>query len=179
VPTAEIEGQMGELQIGLQARLMSQALRKLTGLIRKSNCTAVFINQLREKVGVVFGNPETTPGGRALKFYSSVRIDLRRIEPIKNGTDIVGNKVRARIVKNKMAPPFKKAEMDIIFSEGISKESSLIDLGVEKEIITKSGSFFSYGDVRLGQGRDSTRRFLKEEKTIAEEIEKKIRDSAE
>ena len=177
VPTAEIEGQMGELQIGLQARLMSQALRKLTGLIRKSNCTAVFINQLREKVGVVFGNPETTPGGRALKFYSSVRIDLRRVEPIKNGTDIVGNKVRARVVKNKMAPPFKKAEMDIIFSEGISKESSIIDLGVEKEIITKSGSFFSYGDIRLGQGRDSTRRFLKEEKKIAEEIEKKIRDS--
>ena len=177
VPTAEIEGQMGELQIGLQARLMSQALRKLTGTIRKTNSTAVFINQLREKVGVVFGNPETTPGGRALKFYSSVRIDLRRVEPIKNGTDIVGNKVRARIVKNKMAPPFKKAEMDIIFSEGISRESSIIDLGVEQEIITKSGSFFSYGDERLGQGRESARKFLKEEKTLTDEIDEKIRKS--
>ena len=177
VPTAEIEGQMGELQIGLQARLMSQALRKLTGTIRKTNSTAIFINQLREKVGVVFGNPETTPGGRALKFYSSVRIDLRRVEPIKNGTDIVGNKVRARIVKNKMAPPFKKAEMDIIFSEGISRESSIIDLGVEQEIITKSGSFFSYGDERLGQGRESARKFLKEEKTLTDEIDEKIRKS--
>ena len=176
-PRAEIEGDMGDHHVGLQARLMSQALRKLTGTIRKTNCTAIFINQLREKVGVVFGNPETTPGGRALKFYSSVRIDLRRIEPIKNGTDIVGNKVRARIVKNKMAPPFKKAEMDIIFSEGISKESSLIDLGVEKEIITKSGSFFSYGDIRLGQGRDSTRKFLKDDKSISDEIEKKIREA--
>jgi len=177
VPTAEIEGQMGELQIGLQARLMSQALRKLTGTIRKTNSTAIFINQLREKVGVVFGNPETTPGGRALKFYSSVRIDLRRIEPIKNGTDIVGNKVRARIVKNKMAPPFKKAEIDIIFSEGISRESSIIDLGVEQEIIAKSGSFFSYGDKRLGQGRESTRKFLKEEKMLTDEIDEKIRNS--
>ena len=177
VPTAEIEGQMGELQIGLQARLMSQALRKLTGTIRKTNSTAIFINQLREKVGVVFGNPETTPGGRALKFYSSVRIDLRRVEPIKNGTDIVGNKVRARIVKNKMAPPFKKAEMDIIFSEGISRESSIIDLGVEQEIITKSGSFFSYGEERLGQGRESARKFLKEEKTLTDEIDDKIRKS--
>ncbi|MBM01630.1 MAG: recombinase RecA [Chloroflexi bacterium] len=177
VPTAEIEGQMGELQIGLQARLMSQALRKLTGTIRKTNSTAVFINQLREKVGVVFGNPETTPGGRALKFYSSVRIDLRRVEPIKNGTDIVGNKVRARIVKNKMAPPFRKAEIDIIFSEGISRESSIIDLGVEQEIITKSGSFFSYGEERLGQGRESARKFLKEEKTLTDEIDDKIRKS--
>ena len=177
VPTAEIEGQMGELQIGLQARLMSQALRKLTGTIRKTNSTAIFINQLREKVGVVFGNPETTPGGRALKFYSSVRIDLRRVEPIKNGTDIVGNKVRARIVKNKMAPPFKKAEMDIIFSEGISRESSIIDLGVEQEIISKSGSFFSYGDKRLGQGRESTRKYLKEEKMLTDEIDEKIRNS--
>ena len=177
VPTAEIEGQMGELQIGLQARLMSQALRKLTGTIRKTNSTAIFINQLREKVGVVFGNPETTPGGRALKFYSSVRIDLRRVEPIKNGTDIVGNKVRARIVKNKMAPPFKKAEMDIIFSEGISRESSIIDLGVEQEIITKSGAFFSYGEKRLGQGRESARKFLKEEKMLTDEIDEKIRNS--
>ena len=176
VPMAEIEGQMGELQIGLQARLMSQALRKLTGIVKKGNCTAIFINQLREKVGVVFGNPETTPGGRALKFYSSVRIDLRRVEPIKNGTDIVGNRVRARIVKNKMAAPFKKAEMDIIFSEGISKESSLIDLGVENEIITKSGSFFSYGDIKLGQGRESARKFLKEEESISKEIDNKIRE---
>jgi len=176
VPMAEIEGQMGELQIGLQARLMSQALRKLTGIVKKGNSTAIFINQLREKVGVVFGNPETTPGGRALKFYSSVRIDLRRVEPIKNGTDIVGNRVRARIVKNKMAAPFKKAEMDIIFSEGISKESSLIDLGVENEIITKSGSFFSYGEIKLGQGRESARKFLKEEEDISKEIDTKIRE---
>lgn len=176
VPMAEIEGQMGELQIGLQARLMSQALRKLTGIVKKGNATAIFINQLREKVGVVFGNPETTPGGRALKFYSSVRIDLRRVEPIKNGTDIVGNRVRARIVKNKMAAPFKKAEMDIIFSEGISKESSLIDLGVENEIITKSGSFFSYGEIKLGQGRESARKFLKEEEGISKEIDTKIRE---
>lgn len=175
VPRAEVEGEMGELQIGLQARLMSQALRKLAGTIRKTNCTAIFINQLREKVGVVFGNPETTPGGRALKFYSSVRIDLRRVEPIKSGTDIVGSRVRARIVKNKVAPPFKKAEMDIIFSEGISKESSLIDLGVEQEVIIKSGSFFSYGDKKLGQGKDSVRRYLKEEESLAEEIDKKIR----
>ncbi len=173
---AEIEGQMGELQIGLQARLMSQALRKLTGIVKKGNATAIFINQLREKVGVVFGNPETTPGGRALKFYSSVRIDLRRVEPIKNGTEIVGNRVRARIVKNKMAAPFKKAEIDIIFSEGISKESSLIDLGVEKEIITKSGSFLSYGEIKLGQGRESARKFLKEEEGISKEIDNKIRE---
>lgn len=177
VPIAEIEGQMGELQIGLQARLMSQALRKLAGIIRKTNCTAIFINQLREKVGVVFGNPETTPGGRALKFYSSVRIDLRRVEPIKDGTEIVGNKIRARIVKNKMAPPFKKAEIDIIFSEGISRESSIIDLGVEQEIIMKSGSFFSYEDQRLGQGRESARKYLKEEKSLTEEIDQKIRNS--
>tara|TARA_B110000438_G_scaffold303739_1_gene366887 strand:+ start:82 stop:1092 length:1011 start_codon:yes stop_codon:yes gene_type:complete len=176
VPMAEIEGQMGELQIGLQARLMSQALRKLTGIVKKGNATAIFINQLREKVGVVFGNPETTPGGRALKFYSSVRIDLRRVEPIKNGTEIVGNRVRARIVKNKMAAPFKKAEIDIIFSEGISKESSLIDLGVEKEIITKSGSFLSYGEIKLGQGRESARKFLKEEEGISKEIDNKIRE---
>ncbi len=175
VPRAEVEGEMGELQIGLQARLMSQALRKLAGTIRKTNCTTIFINQLREKVGVVFGNPETTPGGRALKFYSSVRIDLRRVEPIKSGTDIVGSRVRARIVKNKMAAPFKKAEIDIIFSEGISKESSLIDLGVEQEVIIKSGSFFSYGDKKLGQGKDSVRRYLKEEESLAEEIDKKIR----
>ena len=177
VPRAELEGEMGDAHVGLQARLMSQALRKLTGTIRKTNSTAIFINQLREKVGVVFGNPETTPGGRALKFYSSVRIDLRRVEPIKNGTDIVGNKVRARIVKNKMAPPFKKAEMDIIFSEGISRESSIIDLGVEQEIISKSGSFFSYGDKRLGQGRESTRKYLKEEKMLTDEIDEKIRNS--
>ncbi len=175
VPRAEVEGEMGELQIGLQARLMSQALRKLAGVIRKTNCTTIFINQLREKVGVVFGNPETTPGGRALKFYSSVRIDLRRVEPIKNGTDIVGSRVRARIVKNKMAAPFKKAEIDIIFSEGISRESSLIDLGVEQEVITKNGSFFSYDDKKLGQGKDSVRRYLKEEESLAEEIDKKIR----
>ncbi|MBO82983.1 MAG: recombinase RecA [Actinobacteria bacterium] len=175
VPRAEVEGEMGELQIGLQARLMSQALRKLAGVIRKTNCTTIFINQLREKVGVVFGNPETTPGGRALKFYSSVRIDLRRVEPIKSGTDIVGSRVRARIVKNKMAAPFKKAEIDIIFSEGISRESSLIDLGVEQEVITKNGSFFSYDDKKLGQGKDSVRRYLKEEESLAEEIDKKIR----
>jgi len=175
VPRAEVEGEMGELQIGLQARLMSQALRKLAGTIRKTNCTTIFINQLREKVGVVFGNPETTPGGRALKFYSSVRIDLRRVEPIKSGTDIVGSRVRARIVKNKMAAPFKKAEIDIIFSEGISRESSLIDLGVEQEVITKNGSFFSYDDKKLGQGKDSVRRYLKEEESLAEEIDKKIR----
>ena len=179
VPNTELEGEMGELQIGLQARLMSQALRKLTGSINRTNTVAIFINQLREKVGVVFGNPETTPGGRALKFYSSVRIDLRRIEPIKIGTELIGNRIRARIVKNKVAPPFKKAEIDILFSEGISKEGSLLDLGVEKNIITKSGSFYSYEQTKLGHGREASRTFLKDNIEISQKIDQQIRQSSE
>jgi recombination protein RecA len=177
VPSAELEGNMGDMQIGLQARIMSQALRKLTGIIHKTDTVCVFINQLREKVGVVFGSPEVTPGGRALKFYSSVRIDLRRIEAVKVGQDIVGNRVRARVVKNKVAPPFKKAEIEIMFNEGISKEGSLLDLGDEKGVITKSGSFYSYGDTRLGQGREASRKFLKSNIDIRDEIELKIRRS--
>ncbi len=179
VPNVELEGNMGDMQIGLQARLMSQALRKLTGSINRTKTVAIFINQLREKVGIVFGNPEVTPGGRALKFYSSVRIDLRRIEPIKIGTELIGNRIRARIVKNKVAPPFKKAELDILFSEGISKEGSLLDLGVEKNIITKSGSFYSYEDVKMGHGREASRSFLKDNKEIAQKIDQQIRQSAE
>ena len=177
VPSAELEGNMGDMQIGLQARIMSQALRKLTGIIHKTDTVCIFINQLREKVGVVFGSPEVTPGGRALKFYSSVRIDLRRVEAVKVGQDIVGNRVRARVVKNKVAPPFRKAEIEIMFNEGISKEGSLLDLGDEKGVITKSGSFYSYGDTRLGQGREASRKFLKANTDIRDEIELKIRRS--
>ncbi|MBU97209.1 MAG: recombinase RecA [Dehalococcoidia bacterium] len=179
VPLAELEGDMGDMQIGLQARIMSKALRKLTGIIHKTDTVCIFINQLREKVGVVFGSPEVTPGGRALKFYSSVRIDLRRVEAIKLGQEIIGNRVRARVVKNKVAPPFRKAEIEILFDAGISKEGSLIDLGTENGTIKKSGSFYSYGDVRLGQGREATRQFLKANTDIRDQIEARIRSGEE
>ena len=176
VPKSEIEGDMGDPQMGLQARLMSQALRKLTGAISRSRTSVVFINQLRDKVGISFGNPEVTPGGRALKFYSSVRIDLRRIDSIKQGTAVIGNRVRARIVKNKVAPPFRTAEFDIMFNHGISKEGDIIDLGAEANIIKKAGAFFSYGDTRLGQGRENAKEFLRQNSEIALAIEKAIRD---
>jgi recombination protein RecA len=178
VPRAEIEGDMGDAQVGLQARLMSQALRKLTAAISKSHTAVIFINQLREKVGVFFGNPEVTPGGRALKFYSSVRIDLRRFDSIKQGTVMVGNRVRAKVVKNKVAPPFRSAEFDIMFSHGISKEGDLIDLGVERGIIKKSGAFLSYSEHRLGQGRENAKDYLKEHPELAQEIENHIRASS-
>lgn len=176
VPRAELNGEMGDSHVGLQARLMSQALRKLSGIINKSQTVAIFINQLREKVGVVFGNPEVTPGGRALKFYSSVRLDVRRIETLKQGNEMIGNRTRVRVVKNKVAPPFKQAEFDIIYGEGISKEGCILDLAVDKDIINKSGSWYSYGDdIRLGQGRENARQFLKDNSEIALEIENKIR----
>ncbi len=175
VPRAELEGDMGDTHVGLQARLMSQALRKLTSSISRSNTCVIFINQLREKVGVFFGNPEVTPGGRALKFYSSVRIDLRRLESIKQGTDVLGNRVRARIVKNKVAPPFRVSEFDIMYSEGISKHGELLDIGVNEDIITKSGSFYSFGDIRLGQGRENSKRFLMENDDLADEVENLVR----
>jgi recombination protein RecA len=178
VPQAEIEGEMGEAHVGLQARLMSQALRKLAAAISKSNAAVVFINQLREKVGIVYGNPEVTPGGRALKFYSSVRIDLRRMETIMQGTEAVGNHVKAKIVKNKVAPPFRSAEFDIMFAHGISKEGDLIELGVQQGLLNKSGAFFSYGDLRLGQGRENAKTYLSQHQEIAQEIEQKIRASA-
>ena len=178
VPQAEIEGEMGESHIGLQARLMSQALRKLTAAIAKSKTAVVFINQLREKVGIVFGNPEVTPGGRALKFYSSVRIDLRRVETIMQGNQAIGTHVKAKVVKNKVAPPFRTAEFDIMFNHGISKEGNIIDLGVSLGLINKSGAFFSYGDVRLGQGRENAKQFLSQNSELAQEIEQKIRASA-
>ena len=173
VPRAEIEGEMGDSHVGLQARLMSQALRKLTGIISKSKCATVFINQIREKVGVMFGNPETTTGGRALKFYSTVRMDVRRIETLKNGNDMIGNRTRVKIVKNKIAPPFKQAEFDIMYGEGISHE---VDLGAEFDIINKSGAWYSYGEVRLGQGKEKVKDFLKENPEMAAEIEAKIRE---
>ena len=176
VPRAELEGDMGDSHMGLQARLMSQALRKLSAAINRSNSSVIFINQLREKIGVVFGNPEVTPGGRALKFYSSVRIDLRRIDSIKQGTEVVGNRVRARIVKNKVSPPFKVAEFDIMFNVGISKVGEILDLGTEEGSISKSGSFYSYGATRLGQGRENAKDYLKQNPNIAEEIEQKIRN---
>ena len=175
VPKSEIEGDMGDSHVGLHARLMSQALRKLSGAISKSNCIVVFINQLREKVGIVYGNPEVTTGGRALKFYASVRIDVRKGEQIKDGTNFIGNHVKCKIVKNKVAPPFKTAEFEIIFGKCISKESELVDLGVQFEIIEKSGSWFSYGGQRLAQGRDNVRVLLTEDKALAAEIEEKIR----
>jgi recombination protein RecA len=178
VPQAEIEGQMGDAHVGLQARLMSQALRKLAAAIGKAGTAVVFINQLREKVGIVFGNPEVTPGGRALKFYSSVRIDLRRIETIKQGEAAIGSVVRAKVVKNKIAPPFKTAQFDIMFDHGISQEGNLIDLGSELGIIKKSGAFFSFGDVRLGQGRENAKQFLSQNPKLAEEIEQQVRASA-
>ena len=178
VPQAEIEGQMGDAHVGLQARLMSQALRKLAAAIGKSGTAVVFINQLRAKIGIIFGNPEVTPGGRALKFYSSVRIDLRRIETIKQGDVAIGNMVRAKVVKNKVAPPFKTAQFDIMFDHGISQEGNLIDLGVELEIVKKTGAFFSYGDVRLGQGRENSKKYLSQNPELAEEIEQQVRASA-
>ena len=173
-PKAEIEGEMGDSKMGLQARLMSQALRKLTANINKTNTTCVFINQLREKIGVMFGNPETTTGGNALKFYSSVRIDIRRIGQIKDGDEIQGNRTRVKVVKNKLAPPFRKAEFDIIYGEGISRLGEVIDFGVEQEIIKKSGSWYSYGDTKLGQGRDAVKSLLKDNPELAEELELKI-----
>jgi len=178
VPKAEIEGEMGDSHVGLQARLMSQALRKLSGAISKSKTIAIFINQLREKVGVMFGNPETTPGGRALKFYSSVRLDVRRIETIKQGNDMVGNRTRIKVVKNKVAPPFKQAEVDIMYGEGISKEGSIVDIGVEMDIVQKSGAWFSYNGERLGQGRENAKQFLKDHKEISGTIEQQIREAS-
>jgi recombination protein RecA len=178
VPRAEIEGEMGDTHVGLQARLMSQALRKLTAAISKSRTAVVFINQLRERVGIIFGNPEITPGGRALKFYSSVRIDLRRVENIKRGADIVGTRVRAKMVKNKVAPPFHSAEFDIIFGQGISKEGDLLDLGVAMGLVKKSGAFFSLGETRLGQGREAAREFLCQHQDLSQQIEQQIRAGA-
>lgn len=175
VPKAEIDGEMGDSHVGLQARLMSQALRKLSGVISKSKTVAIFINQLREKVGVMFGNPEVTPGGRALKFYSSVRLDVRRVETLKEGSEAVGNRTKVKIVKNKVAPPFKEAEFDIIYGEGISKEGNVLDLAVQLDIIKKSGAWFSYNDQRLGQGRENVKRFFKENPDLCKEIEAKIR----
>lgn len=177
VPKAEIEGEMGDAHVGLQARLMSQALRKLSGAISKSQTIAIFINQIREKVGVMFGNPETTPGGRALKFYASVRLDIRRVETLKQGTESVGSRTRAKVVKNKVAPPFKQADFDIIYGEGISHEATLLDLGTEMDLVQKSGSWYSFADERLGQGRENARLFLKENKDIARAIETKIREA--
>ena len=179
VPRAEMEGDMGDTHVGLQARLMSQALRKLTASINRSHTVVIFINQLREKVGIMFGNPETTPGGRALKFYSSVRIDVRRIEGIKHGSEVLGNRVRARIVKNKVAPPFRVAEFDIMFNQGITKEGDLLDLGSAQNIVKKSGAFYSYGETRLGQGREAAKDFLRDHPETAEEIELLIRAAAQ
>ena len=175
VPRAEIEGEMGDSHVGLQARLMSQALRKLTGLISKSKCATIFINQIREKVGVMFGNPETTTGGRALKFYSTVRMDVRRIDTLKNGNDVIGSRTRVKVVKNKVAPPFRQAEFDIMYGKGISHEGCLVDLGADLDIINKSGAWYSYGDIRLGQGKEKVKDFLRENPEIAQEIEAKIR----
>ena len=177
VPKAEIDGEMGDAHVGLQARLMSQALRKLSGVINKSKTTAIFINQLREKVGVMFGNPETTPGGRALKFYSSVRLDVRRIETIKRSNEMIGNRTRVKVVKNKVAPPFKEAEFDIIYGEGISKEGNVLDVGVNLDIVNKSGAWFSYNGQKIGQGRENAKNFLRENPEILKEIEEKIRDN--
>jgi recombination protein RecA len=175
VPKAEIEGEMGEAFVGLQARLMSQALRKLTGILNKTGCVAIFINQLREKVGVLYGSPETTPGGRALKFYSSVRLDVRRGEQLKNGTDVVGNHTKVKVVKNKVAPPFRVAEFDIVYGEGISREGTLLDMAVERDIIHKSGAWFSYGEQRIGQGRENTRLYLRDHPEVTGAIEAILR----
>ncbi|MBC8528998.1 recombinase RecA [Christensenellaceae bacterium NSJ-44] len=175
VPKAEIEGEMGDAHVGLQARLMSQALRKLAGGISKSNCILVFINQLREKVGVMFGSPEVTTGGKALKFYASIRLDVRRIETLKNGQEMVGNRTRVKVVKNKVAPPFRMAEFDILYGTGISHEGSLVDMGVAHKIVNKSGSWFSYGEMRIGQGRENARQYLIDNPDVAREIEEKIR----
>jgi len=175
VPKAEIEGEMGDSHVGLQARLMSQALRKLTGSINKSQCVVVFINQLREKVGIMFGNPETTPGGRALKFYSSVRLDIRKIDSLKSGDDIIGNRTRIKVIKNKIAPPFKKAEFDIMYAGGISREGNVLDVAVQEEIIQKSGAWFSYKEARLGQGRENSKQYLKDNPATLLEIENLVR----
>ena len=175
VPRAEIEGEMGDSHVGLQARLMSQALRKLTGAVNRSNTSVIFTNQIREKIGVMFGNPETTTGGRALKFYASLRLDIRRIGAIKDGQDMVGNRTRVKVVKNKCAPPFKQAEFDILYNEGISHLGLVLDLGVEQEIVSKSGSWFSYGDMRMGQGKENAKEFLLENKDVAQEIEERLR----
>ena len=175
VPRAEIEGEMGDSHVGLQARLMSQAMRKLTGIISKSKCAMVFINQIREKVGVMFGNPETTTGGRALKFYSTVRLEVRRIETLKNGNEVIGSRTRVKVVKNKVAPPFKQAEFDIMYGLGISNEGCLVDLGSDLGVLDKSGAWYSYGETRIGQGREKTKEFLKDNPDLAQEIEAKIR----
>jgi recombination protein RecA len=175
VPRAEIEGEMGDSFVGIQARLMSQALRKLTGAVSRSNTALVFTNQLREKIGVMFGNPETTPGGRALKFYASVRLDIRRIETIKNGTESVGNRVRVKVVKNKVSPPFRVAEFDVMYGEGISTEGGLLDVGVAMDVVTKTGAWFTFGDTRLGQGREASKDFLKTNVDVAAEIDRRIR----
>ncbi len=177
VPRAEIEGEMGDSHVGLQARLMSQALRKLAPVVSKSNTICIFINQLREKVGVMFGNPETTPGGRALKFYASVRLDVRKVETLRNGTDVVGSHTRVKVVKNKVAPPFKEAEFDIMYGKGVSSEGCIIDLGVENNIIDKSGSWFAYNGAKIAQGRDAAKQYLIDHPDVMEEIEEKIRES--
>lgn len=179
VTKAEIEGEMGDTHVGLQARLMSQALRKLTGAISKSNCVAIFINQLREKIGVSYGNPEVTPGGRALKFYSSVRMDVRRIEQLKSGSESVGNRTRVKVVKNKVAPPFKEAEFDIMYGTGISHEGEVLDLAVKLDIVNKSGAWFSYGETRLGQGRDNVKEYLKANPELCQELDKLVRANAD
>ena len=175
VPRAELEGEMGDSHVGLQARLMSQALRKLTAIVSKSKTCLVFINQIREKIGVMFGNPETTTGGRALKFYSSVRIDIRRIAAIKDGDEVTGSRAKVKVVKNKVAAPFRQAEFDIDYGEGISRTGELIDLGVEHKLVIKSGAWYNYGDVRLGQGRENAKQFLRDNPDVAEEIESKLR----
>lgn len=177
VPKAEIDGEMGDAHVGLQARLMSQALRKLAGVISKSRTTAIFINQLREKVGIMFGNPETTPGGRALKFYASVRLDVRKVETIKLNNEMIGNRTKVKVVKNKVAPPFKEAEFDIIYGHGISREGNILDVAVNLDIVNKSGAWFSYNGQRIGQGRENVKNFLKENKEMTNEIEKRIRDN--
>lgn len=177
VPRAEIEGEMGDSHVGLQARLMSQALRKLTAAINHSKTSVVFINQLREKIGIMFGNPEVTPGGRALKFYSSVRLDVRRVDSIKQGTEVIGSKVRVKVVKNKVAPPFKQVEFDLVYSEGISKEGGLLDVGLEMGLVEKSGAWFNYGATRLGQGRENAKEFLRQNLDVREELDSQIRES--
>lgn len=178
VPKAEIDGEMGDSHVGLQARLMSQALRKLAGVVSKSNAICIFINQLREKIGVVYGNPETTAGGRALKFYSSVRLDVRRIEQIKAGNEFIGSRTRVKVVKNKIAPPFKEAEFDMMYGKGISKEGNVLDVGVNLGIVSKGGSWFSYGETRLGQGRENAKQYLRDNPDVQDEIEKKVREKA-
>lgn len=178
VPRAELEGEMGDSQVGLQARLMSKAMRKLAGSLSKSRCAGIFLNQIREKVGIMFGNPETTPGGRALKFWASVRIELRRVENIKSGSDIIGSRTRAKVVKNKVAPPFRQSDFDIIYGHGISRASGILDLGIRYGLISKVGAFFSYNDARLGHGRENARMFIEENADIAQEIERRIRETA-